>query len=176
MKMIFNRAYVSPEAEVLEFALESGESLDVYFGSPAEIAATLLAYAEAHADSAPEGAVCLALEGSSTAVELADACAALGLPISERTAHRVLSGQIAPLDPVLETVAPARPARRVQEADIFRDSRTLKIAEEDIERFSRKLAQAFEDIAERYYVILSDEPRIKVGRDGIKVFFPIEKE
>ena len=164
---------------VVEFALESQRNLSVYLGSPAEIVATLVDHGD---ELVPEPAgnpgavpVCNRLADCGNAVELVEAAASIGLTISERNAHRILGGQIAALRPHLETVL-SREGKKVAEPDIFKDSRALKIAKPDLDRFSRNLESAFESIAAQYYLMLADEPIIKVGKDSIKVTFPIEKE
>ena len=42
--------------------------------------------------------------------------------------------------------------------------------------FRADLEKAFDSIAERYYLHLRSEPKIKVGRDDIRVRFEVEKE
>lgn len=100
----------------------------------------------------------------------------VGLPLSERTAHRILAGELSPVDTVMaqaqvEEEPPATPA-----PDIYRDRRGLKIHHTDIARFKQDLARAFDDLAERYYLHLKGEPKVNVTRDGIRVRFDIDKE
>ena len=168
---------------VVEFALESRHDVNVYLGSPAEIAATLIDFGERTAsandilfnDDVSNLPVCLRLAACGSALDLLERCSELGLGISERTAHRILHGQIAPQKPYLSALTSKRPKEKAP-ADIFKDSRALKISRDDLDRFSRGLETAFESIAAQYYIMLADEPIIKVGKDSIKVTFPIEKE
>jgi hypothetical protein len=112
----------------------------------------------------------------SDASELTEVAASMGLAISERTAHRVLGGELGPLEPLLsqllgtdEPDAPAAP-------DIYRDRRSLRIHHQDLTAFRRELTSAFDILAQRYYLSLRGEPRVTVGRDSITVRFPVEKD
>jgi hypothetical protein len=60
--------------------------------------------------------------------------------------------------------------------DIYRDRRGLKVHHTDLAAFRRALEDAFDVVAERYYVHLKSEPRVKVGRDAITVRFDVEKD
>ncbi|MCL1846807.1 MAG: ATP-binding protein [Coriobacteriia bacterium] len=166
----------------LEFALAYPKAPDVYLGSPATIAATLLEYGQKRlsnedllfCDDPQTLSVSKRLAISSDAGDLMENCSRMGLEISERTAHRILSDQIAPTAPLLE-LAKGERARKTA-ANLMKDNRGLKLAKEDVEAFSREMEQAFETLAERYYLSLTDQPRIKVKGDSITVRFPIEKD
>jgi anti-sigma regulatory factor (Ser/Thr protein kinase) len=165
------------------FALAHRFSLTVYLGSPSEIAATLLEVGSKALTSEelllrrdPQKLPLferLALSNDAAALE--QSSAELGLPISERTAHRILSGRIAALAPLLDSVLPRRLSAHVA-PDLLRDNRGLKLAEEDLQAFSRDLEKIFEPLAERYYLSLRDVPRVRVKGDRITVRFDIEKE
>jgi len=166
----------------LEFALAYPRLPDVYLGSPATIAATLLEFGQKRlssddllfCDDPQTLPVSQRLAASTDAVDLADNCQRLGLDISERTAHRILSNQITPTPSLLEMAKGER--LRKSATDLTRDNRSLKLAKEDVEAFSRELEQAFETLSQRYYITLTDIPRIAVKGDVITVHFPIEKD
>ena len=88
-----------------DFALEERGTCEVYLGSPAEIAATARMRAASSVDGADllfidslsELPVLERLKVAADASELLDVCRALGLEMSERTAHRIVGGQIKPL-------------------------------------------------------------------------------
>ncbi len=168
---------------VMEFSLDCLHDVNVYLGSPAEIAATLIDFGGREAkesdllfsDSPDDLPVCQRLAGYESASDLVNRCNALGLSISERTAHRVIHDQI----PVLRTFykqATSKKGRGKALPDITRDYRSLKIAEDDMGSFSRKLEDAFEVLGSQYFISLSEEPKIKIEKDSIKVIFPIDKE
>lgn len=171
---------------VCEFALEELDTLNVYLGSPAEIAATLYKQASGSLDASQllfldsEDAVPVVdrLGFASDAADFMRIAASIGIDLSERTAHRILAGSIKPQRTVRSRILRERvrkPATQA-EVDLSRDPRGLKIASEDLESFSRALERDFGQIAEGYYLYLKDEPRIKVGRDTITVTFEVGKE
>ncbi len=169
---------------VVEFALEH-PGLDVYLGTPTEILATMIQVAKEDLDSS-ELLFCDDLTrlpvwqrpaAAADAAELADLASLTGLAISERTAHRLLAEEIAPLRPVLITATgQSSPVTTVATPDIYRDRRGLKIHHSDLSAFSAELEAAFDSLAERYYVHLKCAPRITVGKDDIRVRFEVEKE
>ena len=176
---------------VLEFALEEA-SPTVYLGSPSEICAALI---ERGSGYRPHKEPAFSAEGhrpklvlgpanAADAVELARIASNLGLELSERTAYRVLRGDIAPAIPLLEAIETLldddvdkeREHEGASSFDPFKDRRGLKIAADDLETFSEALQKAFATIAGNYYLSLQDKPSIKVGKDHITVRFDIEKE
>lgn len=168
---------------LVEFACEHPE-LELYVGTPTEILATLHALGRMHLDVG-DLMFCEDLDrlvvwqrpaACADACELEETAATLGLAISERTAHRILAGELAPLEPLLsqllgdeEPEAPATP-------DIYRDRRSLRIHHGDLAAFQHELTKAFDLLAERYYLNLKGSPKVTVGRDAITVRFPVEKE
>lgn len=168
---------------VTEFACEHPE-IEVYLGSIVEIVATLASVARSVLEPSDllfcddpsavpiwqRPAVCADAE------ELAEVSRQIGLEISERSAHRILAGEIDPLPIVSDAVAP-RPRTSTQtRPDIYRDRRSLKIATQDVAAFSAELEDAFDVLAERYYLRLKGEPKVKVLGDEIRVRFLIEKD
>jgi hypothetical protein len=170
---------------VVEFALEH-PGLDVYLGTPTEILATMVEVAKQELDSS-ELLFCDDLSrlpvwqrpaAAADAAELTDLAHTLGLSVSERTAHRLLATEIAPLRTVLATATGSLKPSAVGAGnpDIYRDRRGLKIHHTDLSAFSTELEAAFDALAERYYLHLKCAPRITVGKDDIRVRFDVEKE
>jgi hypothetical protein len=166
----------------LEFALAYRKAPNVYLGPPSAIAATMLEHGHRQlsnddllfCDDVSTLPINQRLATSADAADLMANCACVGLDISERTAHRILGNQIAPLASLYD-MAKGEPSRK-SAADLTKDSRSLRLAREDIEAFSREMERAFEMLAERYYLSLTDAPRVIVKGDMITVRFPIEKE
>lgn len=168
---------------LVEFACEHPE-LEIYLGTPTEVLATLHSLGRVQLDIA-DLMFCENLErlavwqrpaACSDAAELTAIADTIGLTVSERTAHRVLAGELVPLDPILATLAVADEPEKTSAPDIYRDRRSLRLHHDDLVAFRADLTRAFDVIAERYYVSLRGEPRITVGRDSVNVRFPIEKE
>lgn len=169
---------------IVEFAVEH-PGIEIFYGTPTEIITTMNAVGRSELDSSEllfcDNVTRLPVwqrpAAAADAGELVDIAESLGLEISERTAHRVLGGELCPLKSVLqlatgaiaETPEPANP-------DIYRDRRGLKLHHTDIAAFRSELETAFDTIAERYYLHLKCEPKITVGKDDIRVRFEVEKE
>lgn len=168
----------------VEFALEHPE-MDVFIGSVTEILATLVLLARFEMDES-ELLFCEDLArlpvwqrpgAASDAIELASTAEQVGLPVSERTAHRILAGEIVGLTNVRAMLTTSAPANaEPTAADIYRDRRGLKIDPADLDALRLELEHAFDTIAERYYLHLRCAPRITVGRDDIRVKFEVDKE
>lgn len=169
---------------VVEFAVEH-PGIKLYIGTPTEIVTTMYAVARQQLD-ASELLFCDDLEklpvwlrcaAAADAGELVDVAESLGVPVSERTAHRVLGEELAACPSVLDVVTRTGRAPSVAAGpDIYRDRRGLKIHHSDMAAFRADLEKAFDTIAERYYLHLKCEPRISVGKDDIRVRFEVEKE
>lgn len=160
---------------VVEFAVAHPE-IDVYFGSPSEVLATTRALAapgSAHVTPKPTlySKTGIALGAS----DLRDVALELGLPVSDRTAQRVVAGEIRPLPTVLERLA-SNAKTDPAAIDIYRDTRGLKIAPSDLAQLQSEVERAFESLAEKYYLALGDSVKVTVGRRAITVTVAYEKE
>jgi hypothetical protein len=168
----------------VEFAVEH-PGIEVYVGTPTEIVVTMASAARRELDSSEllfvddlqKLPVWLRCAAASDAGELVDVAEEIGVPISERTAHRIMGGELQPLQTVLDqaTRTPRQPVVSPG-PDIYRDRRGLKIHHSDLSAFRADLEKAFDTIAERYYLHLRCEPKISVGKDDIRVRFEVEKE
>lgn len=169
---------------VVEFALEH-QGIDVFLGTPTEVLATMFATARDDMDAADllfvEDISRLPVwqrpAAASDAAELTEIAQELALGVSERTSHRVLAGELKPLEPVLtHLLGHTEPEGPELLPDIYRDRRGLKIHGADLAGFRRDLMAAFDALGEKYYIHLAGEPKITVGRDDIRVRFHVEKE
>jgi hypothetical protein len=168
---------------VVEFACEHPE-LELYLGTQTEVLATLHALGKVHLDVS-DLMFCDDLErlsvwqrpaACSDAAALTSTAENIGLPVSERTGHRVLAGELAPLEPVMTQLLGPEEPEPTAKPDIYRDRRSLRIHHGDLEAFRNELTRAFDSLAERYYVSLRGEPKITVSRDSISVRFTVDKE
>jgi hypothetical protein len=168
---------------IVEFACEHPE-IDIFLGSPAEIVATLHTLGRSGLD-ARDLMFCDDLErlqvwqrpaACSDAAELTEVADSLGLAISERTAHRVLAGEMAVLETMRSQVSDGGETAPAAAPDIYRARRSLRIHHADTAAFTRALIDAFDVLADRYYLTLRGEPRVTIGPDEIRVRFSIDKE
>lgn len=172
---------------VCEFALESRQGCTVYLGSATDVVATLYAFglssltAAMRAFGNPEDIpICKRLAVAVDPAELAESAASLGLALSERSARRVLDGEISPLEPLLDRIriegggSESKTIRpRVMQPAL--DARSLKIADDDIAIFSDRIHAAYRDIARSYYLEPDVQPEVHVGKDGIRIVIPVSK-
>lgn len=168
---------------LVEFACEHPE-LEIYLGTPTEILATLHVLGRDRLDIA-DLMFCDDLDrlcvwqrpaACSDAAELTATAETIALPVSERTSHRILAGELAPLEPLLTSLSVEDEPSAPTAPDIYRDRRSLRIHHGDLVTFRTELSRAFDVLAERYYLNLKGEPKVTVGRDAITVRFAVEKE
>lgn len=164
---------------VVEFSLEHRDKLTVYYGTPAEIVARMYEDGRRRlsddqllfCDDIDDLPVALRPGACADAAEMVRVCASIGLPISERTAHRVLAGQMeliqTPLSKVMD--AAKKPAEQTKKI-----KRSMKFSDEDLAAFQDASRRSFQMLADRYYLELKGEPKVRVGKDCITVRFPID--
>lgn len=165
-----------------EFALEERGGCDVYVGSAGEVVAT----ARRRMRPAGSGSSMLFLDdltelpllerlhAAADARELAEVAAGLGLPISERTAHRVLAGTIKPVRSVWSRLSHrAGDVASHRPVDLALDRRGLRLSKGDAEEFSRIMERDFAWLADRYYLELAHAPRVSAGRGKVTVTFDL---
>lgn len=185
---------------VAEFALEERDECQVFLGSPIEIAATMVSLGERALESR-EGEdlpdpdccpLCLRPALAHAPAQLAQTARSLGLDMSERSARRILDGQISPVPSFVsllfakkspEAPADQRSARDSHAASVDPnalrepiDPRGLRIAEADLAQFTCSVKGAWRQLADAYYLDGSVEPVVKVGKDGVRVFIPTVKQ
>ena len=105
--------------------------------------------------------------------------------MSERSARRILDGQIAPLSPLLakikidglqtsHTLKRERAESQENSANATsRHAKGLKLADEDAARFARQISQAYAELADAYYLDANIEPHIRVSKDAIRITIPV---
>ena len=183
-----NRACVRGPHNIIrtccEFALEEQGECEVYLGSPAEIVATARARSSRTLSSGMELllsdlsglSVCERLAVAADAKELAEVASSLGLDISERTAHRIVSGELKPLKSVLTTMGRGSTgALGARDVDLMRDRRGLRIDPADEKRFLKKLEGDFEELADAYYLKLEGKPKLRVAPGKVIVTFEVRE-
>lgn len=167
-----------------EFALVERGVCDVWVGSPAEIIATVRARLHPagddtrflFVDNIEELPVLERLFGAGDASELLQAARSVGLDISERTAHRIMAGQIRPVRSTLSRMTHKSDTGQGRTPDLERDRRGMKIAPGDLFEFQRAMERDFSTLADKYYLTLSREPRIRVSRGQIVVSFDVKED
>lgn len=173
---------------ICEFAIESRREVDVYLGSYTEIAATLfkngLSQVPAKTRIFEKN---VALESPSEMMSVAsdpsmfkDIAFELGLDISNRSARRVLDGQILPVPTILSRIENAiradgedNGAESVSHT-IQPDTKTYNphITNADLKDFESSIKTAFYELSEKYYMRRVD-PRISIRRGKLNIEFDV---
>lgn len=167
-----------------EFSLEH-KQLEVFLGSPAEVAATLYAMGasvlspteRAFRASFENATLYKLLAYASDPAELETLCNSIGLSISERTARRIMDGNIIPLDSILERIeSEALPQAFNRPSHVSKRAPKGKphISAEDIQELSRAIEDAFIPIVDKYYLEGVGCAQIKVKNDSISVNIPFQ--
>ncbi|WP_455163970.1 ATP-binding protein [Slackia exigua] len=163
-----------------EFALGCRRDTTVYFGSIVSIAATMRAYGKAlmrredecERPFASMDAPVRLLSAARNADELRDKAASLGLDLSSRSAYRIMSDGVSPLDPLLGMLERVREGDSTHAAPVKRRRVAIRIDSADLDSFSASVKGAYADLAERYYLDPDAGLETRVARDGIHVFIP----
>ena len=168
-----------------EFAIESRSTCQVYVGSCAEIAATLYEYGVSTL-SAIDRAFCKDVSQVPIVKRLATAgdpasfvgiATSLGLDLSERTARRIMDGEIDGLDSILDRIViddgkkPRRSSRKAGRGAMR--PKAVKLHKHDVEELADAVREPFADIADRYYLVGDVDPSIRVAGDRIVISLPI---
>lgn len=174
-----------------EFAIESRAAVNVFIGSSTDIAATLYAFGlgklsaeeRLYGENDPRLPVCKRLSACSSLPAFHRTAESLGLLMSERSARRILDGQIAPLSPLLAKIKieglrttdtlGKEGADTQRKAATPRHAKGLKVADEDAARFARQISQAYAELADAYYLDAGVEPHIRVSKDAIHITIPV---
>ncbi|MDR1775295.1 MAG: ATP-binding protein [Actinomycetes bacterium] len=138
--------------------------LEIYVGSPTEVAAAYFRDAGAAADVPADAA------------DLADAANERGLALSERGAYRILRGEVTPAKPVRARVLAATRVSAGGTVDIYRDRRGLSIAADDLDDFRRSVEAAFDTLADKYYLSAADAPQVKLARNKLRITIDFDKD
>ena len=166
-----------------EFAIQERDACSVFVGSPAEIVAALYAYGSVtlssldrvfckNAESLP---LVKRLAAASDAADLAEQADAMGLEISERTARRIMDGQIDEAQPLLERIiiekqGGTEPAKRKRKRA---PARGMHLHRDDKAALAESMRKGFTDIAAKYYLESAVDPQVRVTGDRIIVSIPI---
>lgn len=165
----------------LEFALETGNSCKVYVGSPSEVVATMRGRCQA----SPLAASVQASGDDMPLVEMASlardarelrACGSeLGIEMSERTAHRIIKGEIGVLRHARAMVLGKREGSAAK-TGAGTTSRRVRFSDEDKAELGRALRREFDAFAERYYLASADSPSIRVSDNKVVVSFELSDD
>ena len=163
-----------------EFAIESRDECAVFLGTPAEIAATLYSYGTATLSSIDRAfckdrsmlPVAKRLATASDPEDFSKLAESLGLHLSQRTARRVIDGQIGDVDSLLEQITIEKKGLEKKKGSRPKSQRA-KIQRGDANELADSVRASFEVIAERYYFKEDVDPRVRVSRDKLIITIPL---
>ena len=169
-----------------EFAIEERSSCSVFVGSPAEIAASMYAFGNATLSAidrvfckdVTELAMPKRLATSADPANFRELACSMGLEMSERTARRIMDGEIEEAQSLLDRIAIRPPKDRAGKSKA-RPQRTpvampaLKLSKADGAQLCAHVKQAYADIAEAYYLEPDVAPPLRVYRDRLVITVPI---
>lgn len=159
----------------VEFAIETRDECKVYVGSASEILSTMRkrirpSHGTWMGDEDGFGRMPL-VERPGHACDAHEMCAvasSLGLEMSERTAHRIVREQIKPL--VNAYTAVTGSTGNTSSRIVWHDrSRRLMLTETDRREFLDEVSRAFQTLADRYYVRMEGEPKLRVDGTTLHV-------
>lgn len=169
---------------LVEFNLDYPE-IETYLGSPTEILATMYNLSRPVTESQdfeeatedPHLKLWQWVATVSEAKTLSQVAEEYyGLEISERNAHRVLSKEIKPLFPLMETAASSVSEQKKKKTEIEL-SRTINLIksmqEKDIRQLAQIISQTFTRIGRKYFLKVEGEPQISRVKDKIKIVFKV---
>ena len=161
----------------VEFAHESRRGCRVYLGSPSQILATIRHgarqrgmrnYTSGGPDTLPfVDRPALAQD----ARELSKYARVLGLEMSERTAHRIIRGEIKPVPNVLLA---ACPETHNTSHDEYREASIgVRLTTEERGELAERISSCVQPILDKYYMAPSETPSIRVSKDRLVISIPL---
>lgn len=181
---------------VCEFAIESRDSVNVFIGSPTEIAACM--YQSGANNSSKlfkdpdENTKCSELlHFASDAKEFVTLASSIGLTMSERTARRIIDHKIEPAINVLTQIA----ERGIKSKDQHKlndeykflscnskkknhkiNKLSIKLTEQDKEKISLDIKDTFSDIAKNYYLNPDIKPLVSTKGNEVIIKFEVNED
>ena len=159
---------------VSRFALDHRE-IDVYFGSPAEVARAMLVLGKklsvGHLQLTP---LWLRIAQGSGTLEIDRILLALlGEQLSERTVQRIMSGETRPAVNVRDLLDENLLSKQEKKVDIPRAAvnrgLSRRFSDEDLRAFAQAIGESFRHLAKKYFVRLDGTPEVLRSDSTLKV-------
>ena len=170
-----------------EFALEERKEVAVYAGSATEIAAALFAYGTAtlapidrlFCKNPSDLPITKRLAAAGDSDEFAKISKSIGLPISPRSARRIMGGEIEPSQNIIGQIRIEKPAsgkRTLKQSAIKASNSKVSIAKQDISQFVEEIADSYEKLARKYYLRPQVQMRARISRGELSISIPLEPD
>lgn len=174
---------------LLEFSLNYPK-VEIFFGSPAQVVATMYGLASQFRDSVIEKQD---TDGSSLTVNrkvyeyIGSASEAVvlsklakkyyGLDVSERNGWRILGGEIKPL---LSVISFARDEKHLDKKHINIFGRELNVTkhipQEELENLSKAVGENIREIERKYFVKIQGEPKVRRSKNQISITINLARD
>ena len=174
---------------VLEFAIDERNSVVVYLGSAAEVVSTLYWLGRNAASNVQKG------QGNAIAqlpfiqrfafcddaASLAELSNSLQLPMSARTAYRIMSKEVKPLQPHLQAMLGEH---KDEEEPVLASSsamhqngkaRTIHLSQDDLTSFTAETMKLYAQLADAYYLDKGVEPTVRCSKDELVIRIPLRQ-
>lgn len=170
---------------VCEFAFEHRGELEVFFGTPVEIASTLYSFGRSTLTlhetvfASSEIPISKALSLAADPEMLVDVASQMGLEMSSRSARRIMDGEVVPLPSIMERIeresfaSVATKKRKPASNQATRSLSKAKFSKVDLQEASGEFSQGFKALAEKYYLDPDVEPILKKANGMLTVSFPL---
>lgn len=157
---------------LVELSLET-PSLHIFFGTGAEILATLIAQSKKAPGKSANAPICLEIGVVADPEALSrTALNQLGLKVSSRNCRRVLDGDIQPV----HSIACCLRRTAGQPVNIVKKRTLGSIAEDDLDAFAQAISETFRTLGEKYFLTMAGKPKIKHAKGEIRINLSLERE
>lgn len=184
-----------------EFAIENRDKVNVYVGSPVEIAATLYNLSYKHNNinvifNEPDLSTKITeyLAYASDVNEFKSYAMKLGINLSKRTARRIMDQEIQPQIGLLERISKqgiVNNSKNNNNKDfskinkvtslfgtgcknhIISNTKKIKISKEDKQMLKKAVEEEFSNIASKYYLNKDINPEVSIHNNKLKISFDI---
>lgn len=155
---------------LVEMSLDFPE-LNIYFGAPADILATLLAWGDK--SERLQRPIWDDIYTAGDAETLCVVSSRFGLKTSSRTCQRILGGTIEPVYSIkrlltqLRAEAPPKKSLR---------SPAGRISREDLDALAKGAADSFRNIGDKYFLKLKSEPKISCAKTKVTIELEVDSD
>ena len=186
---------------VCEFAIENHKTVNVYFGSFAEIAATMYKLKTTDAlqgifDEADSNTKIIELlKYANTPDKFCQTANDFGIDLSTRTCRRIIKGEIEPLQNIIQQIvdhgihaqnstnignaSPDNYKFNIEDIKLITNEPAkpfkLKLHDDDKSAIASSVVENFKPIAQKYYLDEDIHPAISVNRDKISITFDVKE-
>jgi len=159
---------------VVEFALRHKE-LKIYLGSPVEIAATCIQLASA--DGQAESPWSALRHDSDVATIGARLNETLGLEVSIRSIHRIISGEASSVTPMPEHLNVEQPPVKSEKYAVpstYSQPISVNLSKQDVEEISSGVGAVVGPVADRYFANVGKNIKVRFNKESGKLLIEVQ--